>query len=188
MQAWTYLDPEAVLRQAHAADAFRATGRPTGMLHGVPVGLKDIVDTADMPTENGTPLDQGRRPRHDAAIVERLRAAGAIIAGKTVTTELAVFTPGKTRNPHDPQRTPGGSSSGSAAAVGAGMVPLAIGSQTNGSMIRPASFCGVVGFKPTRGADLAARRADAIAAARPGRRLRAHRRGCGADCRCARRL
>ena len=131
--------------------ASAGTGRPTGPLHGVPVGLKDIIDTRDFPTENGTVFDKGRRPRNDAAVVDRLREAGAIILGKTVTTELAVFTPGKTRNPHDPKRTPGGSSSGSAAAVGASMVPLAVGSQTNGSVIRPASFCGVVGFKPSRG-------------------------------------
>ena len=104
-----------------------------------------------MPTENGTVLHAGRRPTRDAAVVERLRAAGAVILGKTVTTELAVYHPGKTRNPHDPERTPGGSSSGSAAAVAAGMVPLAVGSQTNGSVIRPASYCGVFGFKPSHG-------------------------------------
>ena len=151
VQAWAHLDPDHVMRQAEAADRQRASGRPIGPLHGVPVGLKDIIDTRDFPTENGTALDAGRRPRDDAAIVQRLREAGAIIMGKTVTTELAVFTPGKTRNPHDPGRTPGGSSSGSAAAVAAGMVPLAVGSQTNGSVIRPASFCGVVGLKPSQG-------------------------------------
>jgi Asp-tRNA(Asn)/Glu-tRNA(Gln) amidotransferase A subunit family amidase len=144
--AWAHLDPEYVMKQAETLDRHRASGRAIGPLHGVPVGLKDIVDTADLPTENGTIIDRGRRPSKDAAIVERLRQAGAIVFGKAVTTELAVFTPGKTRNPHDPTRTPGGSSSGSAAAVGAGMVPLAIGTQTNGSVIRPASFCGVVGF------------------------------------------
>jgi Asp-tRNA(Asn)/Glu-tRNA(Gln) amidotransferase A subunit family amidase len=149
--AWTYIDRELVMKQAEAADRNRASGRPIGPLHGVPVGLKDIIDTRDMPTENGTLCDQGRRPTEDAAVAHRLRAAGAIILGKTVTTELAVFTPGKTRNPHDSSRTPGGSSSGSPAAVAAGMVPLAVGTQTNGSVIRPASFCGVVGFKPTRG-------------------------------------
>jgi Asp-tRNA(Asn)/Glu-tRNA(Gln) amidotransferase A subunit family amidase len=104
-----------------------------------------------MPTENGTVLHQGRTPRDDAAVVARLRAAGAVILGKTVTTECAYFHPGKTRNPHNPDHTPGGSSSGSAAAVAAGMVPLALGSQTNGSVIRPAAFCGVYGFKPTHG-------------------------------------
>ena len=151
VQAFQHLDPAFVMHQAAAADRYRGTGRTLGALHGVPVGLKDIIDTRELPTENGTVLDKGRRPREDAAVVDRLREAGAIVMGKTVTTELAVFTPGKTRNPHDPKRTPGGSSSGSAAAVGASMVPLAIGSQTNGSVIRPASFCGVVGFKPTRG-------------------------------------
>lgn len=151
VQAFAHLDREHAMRQAEAADRYRATGRPIGPLHGVPVALKDIIDTRDFPTENGTPFDAGRRPSRDAAVVERLRAAGAIVIGKTVTTELAVFTPGKTRNPRDPSRTPGGSSSGSAAAVAAAMVPLALGSQTNGSVIRPASFCGVVGFKPSRG-------------------------------------
>lgn len=151
VRAWAHVDPDHVLRQAEAADRARASGRPIGPLHGVPVGIKDIIDTRDFPTENGTPFDSGRRPAADAAVVLRLREAGAIIMGKTVTTELAVYSPGKTRNPHDPGRTPGGSSSGSAAAVAAGMVPLALGSQTNGSVIRPASFCGVVGFKPSRG-------------------------------------
>jgi Asp-tRNA(Asn)/Glu-tRNA(Gln) amidotransferase A subunit family amidase len=151
VKAWAHLDRDYVMRQAEAADRFRGTGRPTGPLHGVPVGLKDIIDTRDFPTENGTVFDNGRRPRTDAAVVDRLREAGAIFLGKTVTTELAAFSPGKTRNPHDPKRTPGGSSSGSAAAVGAAMVSLAVGSQTNGSVIRPASFSGVVGFKPSRG-------------------------------------
>jgi Asp-tRNA(Asn)/Glu-tRNA(Gln) amidotransferase A subunit family amidase len=151
VQAWAHLDPAYAMRQAEAPDRYRADGRTIGPLHGLPIGLKDIIDTRDFPTENGTPFDAGRRPREDAAIVQRLRAAGAIILGKTVTTELAVFHPGKTRNPHDATHTPGGSSSGSAAAVAAKMVPLAIGSQTNGSVIRPASFCGVVGYKPSRG-------------------------------------
>jgi Asp-tRNA(Asn)/Glu-tRNA(Gln) amidotransferase A subunit family amidase len=115
------------------------------------VGIKDIIDTTDMPTEDGTPLHAGRTPVADAGVVAALRAAGAVILGKTVTTELATYSPGKTRNPHDPGRTPGGSSSGSAAAVSAGMVPLALGTQTNGSVIRPAAFCGVYGFKPTHG-------------------------------------
>jgi Asp-tRNA(Asn)/Glu-tRNA(Gln) amidotransferase A subunit family amidase len=151
VQAWAYLDTDQAMLQARAVDAWRRSGRPIGALHGIPVGVKDIIDTRDMPTENGTPLDAGRRPAQDAIVVQRLRAAGAVILGKTVTTELAVYTPGKTRNPHDPRRTPGGSSSGSAAAVSAGMAPLALGSQTNGSVIRPASFCGVVGYKPSRG-------------------------------------
>jgi Asp-tRNA(Asn)/Glu-tRNA(Gln) amidotransferase A subunit family amidase len=151
VQAWAFLDRDHALRQAEAADEHRRHGRATGPLHGVPVGIKDIFDTADMPTEFGSPLWEGRTPRRDAAAVARLRAAGAVIMGKTVTAEYAYYKPGKTRNPHDPERTPGGSSSGSAAAVAAFMVPGAIGSQTNGSTIRPAAFCGVVGFKPTHG-------------------------------------
>ena len=151
IQAWAFLDPEHARRQARAADEHRMAGRTMGPLHGVPVGIKDIFDTSDYPTEFGSSLWAGRTPRTDAVAVARLRAAGAVIIGKTVTTEYAYFHPGKTRNPHDPSRTPGGSSSGSAAAVAAGMVPAAIGSQTNGSVIRPAAFCGVVGFKPTHG-------------------------------------
>jgi len=151
VQAWTFLDQEHALTQARAADEHKRSGKPIGPLHGVPVGVKDIFDTADMPTENGTVLHQGRTPRADAAAVRSLRASGAVILGKTVTTECAYFAPGKTRNPHNPEHTPGGSSSGSAAAVAAGMVPLALGSQTAGSTIRPASFCGVYGFKPTHG-------------------------------------
>lgn len=150
--AWAWLDPDHALRQARALDDHRASGRPIGPLHGLPVGVKDIVDTAGIPTENGTEIDAGRVPVEDAFVVRRLRQAGALIIGKTVTTELAFRGPGRTRNPHDPARTPGGSSSGSAAAVASRMVPLAIGTQTAGSMIRPASFCGVVGFKPSFGA------------------------------------
>ena len=151
IQAWTYLDAEHALEQARAADRRRASGAPLGPLHGLPVGVKDIYDTADMPTENGTVLYRGRQPDEDASAVALLRQAGAVIMGKTVTTELAVYAPGKTTNPHDPRRTPGGSSSGSAAAVAASMVPLALGTQTNGSLIRPASYCGVYGFKPSHG-------------------------------------
>jgi Asp-tRNA(Asn)/Glu-tRNA(Gln) amidotransferase A subunit family amidase len=151
VQAWTYLDEDHALQQARAADERGRSGESVGPLNGVPVGIKDIIDTADMPTENGTVLHAGRTPSKDAAVVAMLRAAGAVILGKTVTTECAYFTPGKTRNPHNPEHTPGGSSSGSAAAVAAEMVPLAVGSQTNGSVIRPASFCGVYGFKPTHG-------------------------------------
>jgi Asp-tRNA(Asn)/Glu-tRNA(Gln) amidotransferase A subunit family amidase len=151
VQAWAFLDADHALAQARAADEWRLQGRPTGALHGVPVGIKDIFDTADMPTENGSVLYAGRTPSRDATVVARLRAAGAVVMGKTVTTEFAYFSPGKTRNPHNPEHTPGGSSSGSAAAVAAGMVPLSLGSQTNGSTIRPAAFCGVVGFKPTHG-------------------------------------
>src|SRR3989337_1996917 len=151
VQAWTFLDPDHALAQARAADEYRLSGQPTGALHGVPVGIKDIFDTADMPTENGSVLYAGRTPSRDATVVALLRAAGAVIMGKTVTTEFAFLAPAKTRNPHNAERTPGGSSSGSAAAVAAGMVPLALGSQTNGSVIRPAAFCGVLGFKPTHG-------------------------------------
>ena len=151
VQAWTFLDPEYALSQARAADELRLSGAVIGPLHGIPVGLKDIIDTSDMPTENGSVLCAGRTPSRDAAVVGMLRAAGAIVMGKTVTTEFATRTPGKTRNPHHPGHTPGGSSSGSAAAVAAGMVPLALGSQTGGSVIRPASYCGVYALKPTHG-------------------------------------
>lgn len=151
VRAWAFLDPDHARAQAKGLDERRKRGQPLGPLHGVPVGVKDIIDTRDMPTEHGTVLYAGRRPRTDAWLVTRLRAAGAVILGKTVTTELAVFSPNATRNPYDLARTPGGSSSGSAAAVADGMVPLAIGTQTNGSVIRPASFCGVYGFKPTFG-------------------------------------
>ena len=151
VQAWAYFDPENVRAQARAADERRRAGQPEGPLHGVPVAIKDIIDTSDMPTEDGTVLHAGRQPVADAAVVRMLRAAGAVIFGKSVTTELATYFPGKTRNPHHREHTPGGSSSGSAAAVASGMVPLAVGTQTNGSVIRPAAFCGVVGFKPTYG-------------------------------------
>jgi Asp-tRNA(Asn)/Glu-tRNA(Gln) amidotransferase A subunit family amidase len=149
--AFAFFDESIARTAAGKADQFRKTGRSLGSLHGIPVGVKDIIDTADMPSENGTVLDAGRRPGRDAEVVRRLRQAGAIVFGKTVTTELAYFASRKTRNPHDPDHTPGGSSSGSAAAVAAGMLPLAIGTQTFGSVIRPASFCGVVGFKPSFG-------------------------------------
>lgn len=151
IHAWACLDEEYALKQAAALDDYRRSGRPVGALHGLPVGIKDIIDTRDFPTENGNALDAGRRPEKDAAIVARLRAAGAVILGKTVTAECAYLAPGKTRNPHNPEHTPGGSSSGSAAAVASGMAPLAIGTQTGGSVIRPAAFCGVVGFKPSFG-------------------------------------
>ena len=151
VQAWQFLDEAHALAQARALDERKRNGEPLGPLHGVPVGVKDIIDTADMPTENGTVLHKGRTPRDDAGVVTQLRAAGAVILGKTVTTECAYFNPGKTRNPHNPEHTPGGSSSGSAAAVASSMVPLALGSQTAGSVIRPAAFCGVYGFKPTHG-------------------------------------
>jgi Asp-tRNA(Asn)/Glu-tRNA(Gln) amidotransferase A subunit family amidase len=152
VHAFVNFDPGHALAQAQALDRQRQDGAALGPLHGVPVAIKDNFDTAEFPTECGSPLLKGRRPVRDSAVVERLRAGGAVIIGKTVTTEFAYYNPGPTRNPHDPSRTPGGSSSGSAAAVAAGMVPLAIGSQTNGSVIRPASFCGVYGVKPSHGA------------------------------------
>ena len=149
VQAWEFLDPELALRQAQARD----DEAPRGPLHGVPVAVKDIFDTHDMPTGMGSPIYEGRhRPAADASVVATVRAAGAVILGKTVTTEFAAMTPGKTTNPHDPERTPGGSSSGSAAAVADRMAPVAFGTQTAGSVIRPAAFCGAVGFKPTFGA------------------------------------
>ncbi|GAB4228330.1 MAG: amidase [Methyloligellaceae bacterium] len=151
VRAWAYLDPDYALKQARERDEWRKQGRTTGPLHGVPVGIKDIIDTGDMPTENGCAAHKGRTPEEDATLVAALRDAGAVIMGKTVTTELAVFVPSKTRNPHNPEYSPGGSSAGSAAAVADFMVPLAVGTQTGGSVIRPASFNGVVGFKPTFG-------------------------------------
>ena len=151
VQAWAFLDPEYALTQARALDRQRLDGRTIGPLHGVPIAIKDIFDTADMPTEFGSPIHAGRTPSRDATAVALLRGAGAVIMGKAVTTEFAFLSPGKTRNPHNREHTPGGSSSGSAASVAAHMVPLAIGSQTAGSTIRPASYCGVVGFKPTHG-------------------------------------
>ncbi len=147
VRAWEYLDAEQALTQARACD--RQPARSP--LHGVPVGIKDLIDTVDMPTSYGSPIYAGHRPAADAASVALLRAAGAVILGKTVTTEFAMYMPGKTANPHNPAHTPGGSSSGSAAAVADTMVPLALGTQTAGSIIRPASFCGVVGYKPTHG-------------------------------------
>ena len=151
VKAWVHLDPEYALAQASELDAIRQSGKPLGSLHGVPVGLKDIIDTRDYPAEHGSPIHAGRKPETDAAIVERLREAGAVILGKTATAEFAFVHPPETRNPHNPDHSPAGSSSGSAAAVAAFHVPLAIGTQTNGSVIRPASFCGTYGFKPTRG-------------------------------------
>lgn len=147
---------EAIAERDGAIGAFvhrperLAPGRDTGPLAGIAVGVKDIIDTADLPTEMGCPaIYGGWRPRADAAIVSMLKAAGGCIAGKTATTPFAFVDPAETRNPHSPHHTPGGSSSGSAAAVAAGMVPLAIGTQTGGSIIRPAAFCGVVGIKPS---------------------------------------
>jgi len=145
--AWHFYDPARL-----EAEAARLDGLPhRGPLHGVPVAIKDVIDTVDMPTGYGSGLYEGYRPPGDASCVALLRAAGALIVGKTVTTEFAFKAPGRTRHPFDPARTPGGSSSGSAAAVAAGMVPVALGTQTSGSTIRPAAFCGVVGYKPSFG-------------------------------------
>ena len=151
IKAWTHLDTEYAIKQAEELDLIRQTGRPLGALHGVPIGLKDIIDTKKYPTEHGSPIHKGRRPDKNAHIVGRLLEAGAVILGKTVSTEFAFLNPAETRNPHNVKHSPGGSSSGSAAAVAAFHVPLAIGTQTNGSVIRPASFCGTYGFKPTQG-------------------------------------
>jgi Asp-tRNA(Asn)/Glu-tRNA(Gln) amidotransferase A subunit family amidase len=151
IKAWAFLDEGAALAQAAECDRIRIAGLATGSLHGIPVALKDIIDTAKMPTQRGSVIFEGRQTDHVARLVELLREAGAVVIGKTVTTEFAFVHANETRNPHNPDHTPGGSSSGSAAAVAAMHVPLAIGTQTNGSVIRPASFCGVFGFKPTRG-------------------------------------
>lgn len=151
IKAWAHLDPESALAQAAECDRIRKAGFGTGPLHGLPVGLKDVIDTRDMPTQRGTDIFKHSQPDKDARLVERLRESGAVIMGKTVTTELAFVHANDTRNPHNPEHSPGGSSSGSAAAVAACQVPLAVGTQTNGSVIRPASFCGTFGFKPTRG-------------------------------------
>lgn len=145
--AWAFIDPDDAIAQACEVDR-----RPErGALCGVPVAVKDIIATADMPTAYGSPIYAGHRPAWDAACVAAVRAAGGIILGKTVTTEFASSHPGKTLHPQDPTRTPGGSSSGSAAAVADRMAPLAIGTQTGGSVIRPASFCGIAGYKPSFG-------------------------------------
>jgi Asp-tRNA(Asn)/Glu-tRNA(Gln) amidotransferase A subunit family amidase len=149
--AWVALDGERALALAAECDRRPATTPELGALHGVPIGVKDIIATADLPTQMGSPAFAGFRPDRDAVVVERLKRAGGFVLGKTVTTECAFRHPGKTRNPWHPEHTPGGSSSGSAAAVAAGFVPAALGTQTNGSVIRPAAFCGVVGFKPTFG-------------------------------------
>lgn len=151
IQAWVHIDAEQSLQQAREMDLRRSKGKALGSLHGIPVGLKDIIDTKDLPTERGSPIYSGRRPAQQAAIVDRLCEQGAIVLGKTVTTELAWMNESQTRNPHNLAYSPGGSSSGSAAAVAAGQVPLAIGTQTGGSVIRPASFNGIYGYKPSRG-------------------------------------
>jgi Asp-tRNA(Asn)/Glu-tRNA(Gln) amidotransferase A subunit family amidase len=145
VQAWEHVDRDHVLAQARACD--RSASR--GVLHGIPFGVKDVIDTHDLPTQYGTPIYAGHRPRADAAAVALLRAAGAVLLGKTVTVEMAGFHWSRTRNPHDFAHTPGGSSSGSGAAVADAMTPLALGTQTGGSTLRPAAFCGVIGYKPS---------------------------------------
>jgi amidase len=145
--AWQVFDREAVIAAARRRD----NEPPQGPLHGIPVAVKDVIDTVDLPTGYGSPIYNGHRPAADAACVALARAAGAVVFGKTVSTEFAYFTPGRTANPYNPAHTPGGSSSGSAAAVGAGMAPLAFGTQTAGSILRPAAYCGVVGYKPSFG-------------------------------------
>ena len=151
IKAWAHFDKKFLLEKAEEADNYKKSGKPTGSLHGIPVALKDIIDTYDMPTECGTVLRKGKTQSQNAEIVDLLKSAGAIIMGKTATSELAFLGPPVTRNPHDYSRTPGGSSSGSAAVIAAHMAPLSIGSQTGGSVIRPASYCGVVGYKPSYG-------------------------------------
>lgn len=147
VQAWAWLDPQQALAAAQAVDATSAPG----LLRGMPIGIKDVIDTADMPTAYGSPIYEGHRPVADAAVVAAIRNAGGIVPGKNVTCEFAGGLPSRTRNPLNPAHTPGGSSAGSAAAVAAGMVPAALGTQTAGSIVRPASFCGVVGYKPSYG-------------------------------------
>ena len=151
VKAWAHFDKKLLLEKAADADEYRRSGKPTGPLHGIPVAVKDIVGTLDMPTECGTVIRKGKSYSQNAEIVDLLLAAGAIVMGKTATAELAYLHPPKTTNPHDHSRTPGGSSSGSAAVVASFMAPLSIGSQTGGSIIRPASYCGVVGYKPSFG-------------------------------------
>ena len=151
VRAWAFVDPAQSLAQARAADAERATSGTRSPLHGIPVGIKDVIDTFDMPTEYGSPIYAGHRPVADAACVSLIRELGGVILGKTVSTEFATRHPNKTRNPHSPLHTPGGSSSGSGAAVADFMVPLALGTQTSSSIIRPAAYCGAVGYKPTFG-------------------------------------
>jgi Asp-tRNA(Asn)/Glu-tRNA(Gln) amidotransferase A subunit family amidase len=148
VHAFAHVDPELALRQARALDR----GPIRGALHGVPIGIKDVIDTADQPTQMGSPIYAGHRPACDAACVAVLRAAGAVVLGKTITAEFAGMTAGPTVNPHNPAHTPGGSSSGSAAAVADLMLPAALGTQTGGSVLRPAAYCGVIGYKPTFGA------------------------------------
>ena len=151
VKAWAFFDPNFILKQAAECDNLKIIGRPLGPLHGLPIAIKDIFGTDEMPTECGTVLRKKKYSKGDSTVVSLLKSSGAYVMGKTVTTEFAYFDPGKTTNPHDYGRTPGGSSSGSAAAVASFMTPVALGSQTNGSIIRPASYCGVIGYKPSYG-------------------------------------
>ena len=151
VKAWSHFDKKILLEKASEADDHRRSGKPIGPLHGIPVAVKDIIGTVDMPTECGTVIRKGKSYSQNAEIIDLLNSAGAIVMGKTATSELAYLSPPKTTNPHDYTRTPGGSSSGSAASVASLMAPLSIGSQTGGSIIRPASYCGVVGYKPSYG-------------------------------------
>ena len=151
VKAWAFFDPNFILKKASECDNLKNIGRPLGPLHGLPIAIKDIFGTDEMPTECGTVLRKKKYSKGDSTVVSLLKSSGAYVMGKTVTTEFAYFDPGKTTNPHDHSRTPGGSSSGSAAAVASFMTPVAIGSQTNGSIIRPASYCGVMGYKPSYG-------------------------------------
>ena len=151
VKAWQFFDEKLLLEKAEEADNYRKSGKPLGPLHGMPIAIKDIIGTYDMPTECGTVFRKKKSSSQDSEIVNLLKNAGAIVMGKTVTCELAYIHPSKTRNPHDYSRTPGGSSSGSAAVVASYMSHLSIGSQTGGSVIRPASYCGVVGYKPSYG-------------------------------------
>ena len=151
VKAWAFFDPNFILKQATECDNLKIIGRPLGPLHGLPIAIKDIFGTDEMPTECGTVLRKKKYSKGDSTVVSLLKSSGAYVMGKTVTTEFAYFDPGKTTNPHDYSRTPGGSSSGSAAAVASFMTPVALGSQTNGSIIRPASYCGVIGYKPSYG-------------------------------------
>ena len=151
IKAWAHFDRKVLLEKAAESDEHRKAGKPTGLLHGVPIAVKDIIGTVDMPTECGTVIRKGKSYSQNAEIIDLLHSSGAIVMGKTATSELAYLSPPSTTNPHDKNRTPGGSSSGSAASVASFMAPASIGSQTGGSIIRPASYCGVVGYKPTYG-------------------------------------
>ncbi len=151
IKAFVTTNLDGARQAADAADARYKEGRPASLLDGMPLVVKDVIDTEDMPTELGSPMFEGRQPEWDAACVYWLRKAGAVVTGKTVTAEFATRPPGPTRNPWDPERTPGGSSSGSGAAVGSGMAPVGLGTQVRGSVLRPASYCGTYAIKPTYG-------------------------------------